>query len=242
MQYIHLFNNTNKYYEARKTDYKEPWLSFVDDIKRCNYNKTETEKLFVDLNLPSGNLWCIKNIGANTVEDLGNYYRWGDINSCDNSSSTNNWAHYIYSTSDGTITKYNTTDGLYLLETSDDIAYVSLSKYISDLYYPCIPTPDDFNELIQNCNRTYNRSDDTGINGSGQIYTSKLSSNFIYMPNTNDIDCYLWTSTTAVGAEFEKYAIQYQWDDDYSRTGAVRISNSFKYYAYCIRPILKRLS
>lgn len=149
MKYIHLFDNTNKYYEARKTDYKEHWLSFVDDIKRCNYNKTETEKLFVDLDLPSGNLWCIKNIGANTIEDVGNKYQWGCIIKCADNLSTN-WSNYKWSTSDGTIIKYNVTDWLTSLERSDDIASVKLSKYVNDLYYPCIPTANDFNELIQN--------------------------------------------------------------------------------------------
>lgn len=241
MQYIHLFDNIDKYYESRETDYKEPWLSFVDDIKRCNYNKSDTRKLFVDLDLPSGNLWCIKNIGANTIEDVGDKYQWGCIIKYADNLPTN-WSNYKWSTSDGTIIKYNETDGLTSLEISDDIASLSLSEYVNDLYYSCIPTADDFNELIQNCNRTYNRYDDTGINGGGLIYTSKLSSNFIYIPNTDGIDCYLWTSTTAVGAEFEKNAIRYLWDDDYSRTGAVRISNAKKYFAHCIRPILKRLS
>lgn len=33
---------------------------------------------YVDLGLPSGNLWVTKNIGAETPEDAGLYFQWGD--------------------------------------------------------------------------------------------------------------------------------------------------------------------
>ena len=33
---------------------------------------------YVDLGLPSGLLWATKNIGANTEEEAGLYFQWGD--------------------------------------------------------------------------------------------------------------------------------------------------------------------
>ena len=33
---------------------------------------------FVDLGLPSGTLWAICNVGANTPEDYGDYYSWDE--------------------------------------------------------------------------------------------------------------------------------------------------------------------
>ena len=36
------------------------------------------EPEFVDLGLPSGTLWCSCNLGANSPEEYGNFYQWGD--------------------------------------------------------------------------------------------------------------------------------------------------------------------
>ena len=36
------------------------------------------EPEFVDLGLPSGTLWCSCNLGANSPEEFGNVYMWGD--------------------------------------------------------------------------------------------------------------------------------------------------------------------
>lgn len=33
---------------------------------------------FVDLELPSGTLWAMMNVGANTPEDYGDYFAWGE--------------------------------------------------------------------------------------------------------------------------------------------------------------------
>lgn len=33
---------------------------------------------YVDLGLPSGLLWAKKNLGAETEEDAGLYFQWGD--------------------------------------------------------------------------------------------------------------------------------------------------------------------
>lgn len=34
---------------------------------------------WVDLGLPSGNLWAVHNIGASTTKDIGDYYSWGEL-------------------------------------------------------------------------------------------------------------------------------------------------------------------
>lgn len=34
---------------------------------------------YVDLDLPSGTLWASMNIGANTPDEYGNYYAWGEV-------------------------------------------------------------------------------------------------------------------------------------------------------------------
>ena len=50
-------------------------LRIYDDNKTPRYMGHE----LVDLGLPSGLLWATCNIGAETPEQVGNYYAWGEI-------------------------------------------------------------------------------------------------------------------------------------------------------------------
>lgn len=43
-----------------------------------NGGSNTPEPEFVDLGLPSGTLWCSCNLGANSPEEYGNLYMWGD--------------------------------------------------------------------------------------------------------------------------------------------------------------------
>jgi len=46
------------------------------DTKNINY--PHTKPILVDLGLPSGTLWADRNVGADTPEGYGDYYRWRD--------------------------------------------------------------------------------------------------------------------------------------------------------------------
>ena len=41
-------------------------------------NDTIGEHAYVDLGLPSGTLWATCNLGADTPEDYGDYFAWGE--------------------------------------------------------------------------------------------------------------------------------------------------------------------
>ncbi len=45
----------------------------------------------IDLGLPSGTIWADRNIGANSPEDYGNYYAWGETSP----KSDYSWATYF---------------------------------------------------------------------------------------------------------------------------------------------------
>ena len=47
---------------------------------------------YIDLGLPSGLLWATCNVGANTTEEYGDYFAWGEIQSKDRY----NWNTYLY--------------------------------------------------------------------------------------------------------------------------------------------------
>lgn len=106
---------------------------------------------WVDLGLPSGILWAMCNLGANSPEEYGNYYAWGETQS----KEVYNWSTYCHCTVDGegslqTLTKYNTSsnygtpDNLTTLEAIDDAATATLSNGART------PTKEEWVELINN--------------------------------------------------------------------------------------------
>jgi hypothetical protein len=83
---------------------------------------------FVDLGLPSGTLWAICNVGADTPEGYGDYFAWGETTPKD-TYDWNTYRHFNYSFNQ--FTKYCSnsnlgyngfTDDLTTLEPIDDAA------------------------------------------------------------------------------------------------------------------------
>ena len=59
---------------------------------------------YVDLGLPSGTLWATCNVGADSPEDYGDYFAWGETQPKD----TYDWSTYQYCNgSYNTLTKYS---------------------------------------------------------------------------------------------------------------------------------------
>lgn len=133
---------------------------------------------YVDLGLPSGTLWAYTNIGANTPEDYGNYYAWGETEA----KETYEWETYLYCNGDSeALTKYcndesygldGYTDSLTTLEAVDDAASVNWGGNWR------MPTQDEMQELIDNCDTTWTTQN--GING--MLYTSRTNGNSIFLP------------------------------------------------------------
>ena len=150
----------------------------------------------VDLGLPSGTLWAKKNLGASSETDYGLYFAWGETTGYpDASQKAFSWDDYKYGTSSN-ITKYNDSDGLTQLGTSDDAVF-----FDSDEMY-VMPTKEQLEELMN-----YTNSEWTTINGiSGRKFTNKNdSSKYIFVPAAGRCDngsvnnvgssCYLWSSS-----------------------------------------------
>ena len=150
------------------------------DSKGKESAKEKTQD-FVDLGLPSGTLWATCNIGANTPENNGNYFAWGEVQHKDYYW----WDSYLYCNSAATqLTKYCThpdfgfngyIDTLFLMDLCDDAANVNCGDGWM------IPNYDDWNELLYNCKQswTYKGLELMGPSGnsvffpfSGYIYKS----------------------------------------------------------------------
>lgn len=135
------------------------------------------EHEYVDLGLPSGTLWATCNIGANSPEEYGDYFAWGEIETKQNFG----WSNYKWCKGTETsITKYCTNDGygaadnIATLELEDDVAYKKWGAKWR------IPTRQDFKELYDECVWTW-----TIINGvNGYKVSNKRNGNFIFLPVT----------------------------------------------------------
>lgn len=108
---------------------------------------------WVYLGHPRGKLWATRNVGANSPEESGYYFAWGeteedsyyDWNTYKHCTVTTDWYGNIINWN---ITKYNENDNLTTLQSVDDAAAV----HWSNLGNNCrIPTKNDWNELITHC-------------------------------------------------------------------------------------------
>ena len=133
---------------------------------------------YVDLGLPSGLLWATCNVGANTPEEYGDYFAWGETTT----KETYNWATYKYCNgSSNTLTKYcelashgynGFTDNLYYLEESDDAATANWGVGWR------VPKATEFQELMDYCTVTWTIQNEV----KGRLFTSNINGNSIFLP------------------------------------------------------------
>jgi hypothetical protein len=132
---------------------------------------------YVDLGLPSGTLWATCNVGANSPEEYGDYFAWGETApKSDYSLSTYKYCKGFYDTMTKYCTEsyYGTVDNKTELEPSDDAATVNWG---SDWQ---IPSREQRAELI---NSNYTTTTWTTLNGKyGRKITSKSNGNSIFLP------------------------------------------------------------
>ncbi|MCQ2607282.1 MAG: fibrobacter succinogenes major paralogous domain-containing protein [Bacteroidales bacterium] len=120
--------------------------------------------------------WATCNVGANTPEEYGNYYAWGEIEP----KTIYDWSTYKYfNVTSRTITKYctdstyGTVDKKTTLEKSDDVGYTTNGGNWR------MPTSEEWNELREKCTWTWTQKN--GVNG----YEIKATNgNSIFLPAT----------------------------------------------------------
>lgn len=149
---------------------------------RIAAEKAEKKKLAarvvtVDLGLPFGTLWADRNIGADSPEDYGDYFAWGETTS----KSNYGWSTYKYAKGDDkSLTKYSKhsicgyagyTDSRTQLESSDDAATANWGSNW------CMPTALQFEELYHECTWTW-----TSRNGKEGYEVKGPNGNSIFLP------------------------------------------------------------
>lgn len=128
---------------------------------------------YVDLGLPSGLKWATCNVGAESPEDYGDYFAWGET-----SPKSDYDTYKYYSSSTDELTKYCTdsdygpTDTKTTLDLIDDAARVNLGGSWR------MPTSAEQDELREKC--TWNWTTLNGI--KGYKVASKSNGNSIFLP------------------------------------------------------------
>ena len=146
---------------------------YVANFDKPSITGTENGYSYVDLGLSVK--WATCNVGANSPEEYGDFFAWGEISPKDNYS----WSTYKYCNGDAkSITKYckesgcGTVDNKETLDLEDDVARVNWGGNWR------MPTIIELHELAYNC--TWESSSQNGVNGSK--VTSKINGNSIFLP------------------------------------------------------------
>lgn len=202
--YLRNFDTIAEFNNAMKNDYNEPWVSYVDG-SNVQYNFPK----YVDLGLPSGNLWFSMDVGATAPYVRGTLYRWGEITPFIDGTTYKYGSTTPYS-------KYNNTDKIVFLESEDDIIQVSSENIpIPNGYYPTMPSANDFQELINGTSRTADKQNDL------TIFTSRTNGNTLIIPGNGtkvaiagEPYFFLWSNHVNAAYSSRQYAYALQTYED----------------------------
>lgn len=175
-----ILDNMTKIVEAIKTgntSEKEGWAEIarqLAQLKTAAGIGGSTDKVeYVDLGLPSGNLWAKCNLGASAPEAYGDYYAWGEVEPKQEYTKSNHKWYKEGAPSLG-FTKYNNEDGKMTLEDEDDAVIQKLGNGWRT------PTLADFRELTNQKLTTIKKTTLNGV--AGYQITSKKNGKSIFIP------------------------------------------------------------
>lgn len=189
-----------------------------DEIEEANIPCNQEDHVHaVDLGLSVK--WACCNIGANSPEEYGGYYAWGESEEKDYyDSSTYTWLNI----ETNEMTKYNEIDGKTTLDLEDDAAHILWGEDWR------MPTQSEFQELMDRCTWEW-----TSLNG---VYGYKVSGNgnSIFLPaagsryedittNQGSRSCYMSSTLYVDDTVFECCLAfnkkDYYWINEYRRNG-----------------------
>ena len=175
-----ILDNMTKIVEAimaGNTNEKEGWAEIAKQLellKAAAGIGVSTDKVeYVDLGLPSGNLWAKCNLGASAPEAYGDYYAWGEVEPKQEYTYPNHKWYKEGAPSLG-FTKYNNEDGKLTLEDEDDAVIQKLGNGWRT------PTLVDFRELTNQKLTTIKKTTLNGV--AGYQITSKKNGKSVFIP------------------------------------------------------------
>ena len=188
MIHLRVFDTTTEYNLA-KNNLVLPNVSLCkDDLLKLYYNPyydPYNGHEYVEI---GGLKWATMNVGANSITDYGLYFQWGDTQGytaaqvgSDEGQKYFGWADYKYgngtdSPGAADMTKYNSSDGKTVLESSDDAVSAAWGGSWR------MPTADEYAALGAAVNSAWT-ADYQGSGVSGLVLTDKTdSSKVLFFP------------------------------------------------------------
>ena len=179
--------------------------------------------------------WANMNVGAESPEDYGDYFAWGETR-----AKTNyDWSTYFDTNDNGsTFTKYNNDGGKTVLDPEDDAAHVNWGGSWR------MPTQAEWQELLDNCTWTWTTQN--GIKGY-KVTSNKAgyTDKFIFLPAAGCRDesglydagsyGYYWSSSLYGHDSFLAWLLGF--DSGYRDLGG-----SDRYGGPSVRPVLQASS
>jgi hypothetical protein len=134
----------------------------IVNVTSITYNNNHE---YVDLGLSVK--WATMNIGADSPEEYGSYFAWGETSE----KKVYNWSTYKYGTSATHQTKYNEADGKVVLDPIDDVARANWGGTWR------MPTRAEQDELRTKCTWEW-----TTLNGVNGRKVTGPNGNSIFLP------------------------------------------------------------
>ena len=230
-------NSYHVFYAGTTTDVQRDWVVIGPDNQATQNLITDLttnaqQHDYVDLGLPSGTLWATCNVGANSPEEYGDYFAWGETEP----KSIYDWNTYFDTGRiDETFGSISFKKYLNLseLQPEDDAATVNWG---SDWQ---IPSLDQLKEL---CNSSYTTTEWTQVNGvNGRKITSKSNGNSIFLPAAGY--CYDEGRNHTAGSKGSYWAHSLPCGNSYKANGMDFNSEGFYFepgnrdYGSSVRPV-----
>ena len=222
---VNLTPNTTYYVKAYATNSEGTSYSEVvsfTTLAESAYNE------YVDLGLPSGLKWATCNVGANSPEEYGNYYAWGEVLTKTEYSSSN---CPTFGLTKSELQSQGYIDGEGNLTAQYDAATLNWGGNWR------LPTKAEMQELIDNC--TWKWTTQNGVKG---YKVTGPNGNYIFLPAAGcrygsslnyagSIGCY-WSSTPIESDSNNAYYLSFN-SDNHS------MSSNQRSYGQSVRPVLE---
>ena len=227
-----LSENTTYYYRAYVIDGGEYKYGDVKLFTTKNSENNSDTGQFEAIDLGLSVKWASCNVGANSPEEYGGYYAWGETEEKrDYSWATYKWCNGSYETLTKYCTEsfYGTVDNKTVLDPEDDVAHVKWGGNWR------MPTWIEIKELCNKCTWTW-----TKVNGvDGQKITGP-NGNSIFLPATgyregtgiSSRGSYgdYWPSTLREDRSFDAHYI-------YFGSNGWEWSSNYRYKGRSVRPV-----
>lgn len=219
---------------------QQPLVYSVLEVDSISFDENQTVANgheYIDLGLPSGTLWATMNVGADSIQNVGDRFAWGEAQTKESFGfwSGYQWCNGTFEGSDEWIhprlTKYCTDgkygynglmDGKTELEPEDDAATVNWGSQWQ------MPSYRQQAELVD---ENYTLAEDVELNGAiVKKVTSKQNGKSIFLPYTSYWSRSLskWSSNTDMAYYLSVF----------SGESGLSSSYAYRYNGYRVRPVL----